>query len=129
MASQLTALLRNSDPLTTATHAVLFLTAASLAFATFNNTLFAWHPFAMSLGFLFFMPEGILAGVAFRALDGVERVRAIEGHALMQLRGLVLILVGAGAIVYNKVLHGKHHFVSLHAKVSVFLELAFFCRR
>ena len=53
----------------------------------------------------------------------------IGTHALMQLRGLVLILVGAGAIVYNKVLHGKHHFVSLHAKVSVFLELAFFCRR
>lgn len=89
--------------LTNATHGALFLTAASLAFLTFNGTLFAWHPFAMSLGFLFFMPEGIISAIGFRQLDGAERVRGIESHAIMQIRALLLIAIGAGAIIYNKV--------------------------
>eukprot|EP00877_Chromochloris_zofingiensis_P009848 jgi/Chrzof1/5116/Cz15g12020.t1 len=38
---------------------------------------------------------------------------------MMQLRAVILVLIGAGVIIYNKILLGKHHFKSLHAKVGL----------
>lgn len=39
----------------------------------------------------------------FRHLDGPERVRSIQSHALLQLRAVVCIAVGFGVIYRNKV--------------------------
>ncbi len=91
-------------------HVLLFISSASIAFGTFTNTLFGWHPFTMSLGYLFFMAEGLLSAVAFRHVDaGAERVRGIDAHMAMQLRAVVLICIGAGTIIYNKVCGFVHH--------------------
>lgn len=84
-------------------HVCLFLTAASISFLSFNKTLFSWHPFTMSLAYIFFMAEGLITAVQFRSLDGQERVNGIQSHAMMQLRAVILVLIGAGVIIYNKV--------------------------
>ena len=82
---------------------LVFVTAATLAFSSFNGSLFSWHPFTLSLGYIYFMTEGLLVAWQMRQIDGIERVQAIELHATHQLRALLLILIGAGAIIYNKV--------------------------
>ncbi len=35
--------------------ALVFATAASMAFMTFDGSLFKWHVFAMSLGYIYYM--------------------------------------------------------------------------
>lgn len=90
--------------------------AATVAFASFDGSLFSWHPLFMSLGFLIFMSEGILGALSFRALDNQARVAAIIGHALMQVRAMVLVLLGFAVIFQNKRVHNKHHFMSTHSK-------------
>ncbi|KAG2492371.1 hypothetical protein HYH03_009319 [Edaphochlamys debaryana] len=65
------------------------------------------------------MTEGIVASIQFRSIDGPERVKAIWGHALLQARAFVCLAIGFGVIYRNKVLHGKPHFVSLHAKFGL----------
>jgi hypothetical protein len=87
----------------TGLRALVFVTAATLAFASFNGSLFSWHPFTLSLGYIYFMAEGLLVAWQLRQIDGLERVQAIELHATHQIRALLLIVVGAGAIIYNKV--------------------------
>lgn len=46
--------------LTLALHASVVAVALSLAFVLFDNSLFAWHPVFMAIGFLIFMSEGVL---------------------------------------------------------------------
>jgi hypothetical protein len=68
-------------------HALLALNALSLAFRCFDGTLFGWHPFAMSVGYVFFMAEGLVSAWALRPTVSEERVRGIEAHAFMQVGG------------------------------------------
>ncbi|KAI8468594.1 MAG: eukaryotic cytochrome b561-domain-containing protein [Monoraphidium minutum] len=103
----------------TVLHALLFVLSLSLAFGCFNGTLFGWHPFAMSVGYIFFMAEGLISAWAIRTTAGEERVRGLDMHALMQLRAVVLIAIGAGVIIHNKNLNGKPHFRTLHGKLGL----------
>lgn len=64
-----------------------------------------------------FMTEGILAAVKFRNLDGGPRVLGIQNHLWIQVASTVCVALGFLAIFWNKVLHGKVHFKSLHGKV------------
>jgi hypothetical protein len=89
--------------LTNAMHALAFATSLSLAFLSFDKSLFGWHPFTMSIAYLFIMAEGLLMAVDFRSLDGQERVGAINAHAAMQLRAVVLAGIGGAIIIANKV--------------------------
>lgn len=73
----------------------------------------------MSIGYIGVMAEGLIIAIHFRQTDGSERVKAIWSHAVMQLRAAVLVIIGFGVIYRNKVLHGKPHFVSLHAKFGL----------
>ncbi|KXZ44862.1 hypothetical protein GPECTOR_61g815 [Gonium pectorale] len=82
----------------------------------------------MSIGYIVFMTEGLIAAIHLRQIDGPDRVKAIWSHALLQLRALVCILIGFGVIYRNKaqctpsclqVLLGKPHFMSLHAKFGL----------
>lgn len=115
---------RAAATLPNALHALSFTLALSLAFGTFNGTLFGWHPFAMSLGYLFFMAEGLLSAWAIRPALPEERVRGLEAHALMQLRALLFIAIGAAVIIHNKNVHGKPHFRTLHGKVCLSCHMA-----
>ncbi|GLI61584.1 hypothetical protein VaNZ11_004000 [Volvox africanus] len=105
--------------LTLALHCVVACVALSIAFILFDNTLFAWHPAFMSIGYVVFMTEGLIAAIHFRQIDGHERVKAIWSHALLQLRAVICIVIGFGVIYRNKILLGKPHFVSLHAKFGL----------
>lgn len=100
-------------------HVLLLLVSLSIAFCLFDNTLFAWHPVFMSIGYILFMAEGLISAVAFRNVEGQDRVKAIQSHALLQLRAVVCIILGFVVIYRNKVIHGKQHFTSLHAKVGL----------
>jgi cytochrome b-561 domain-containing protein 2 len=58
----------------------------------------------MSIGYLVFMSEGLIAAIYFRQIDpSPERVKAIWSHALLQLRAVVCILIGFGVIYANKI--------------------------
>lgn len=85
-------------------HVSVVIMALSLAFVIFDASLFSWHPVMMSIGYVIFMAEGLIASVMFRHLEGPERVRAIQSHALMQLRALLCIAIGFGVIYRNKVM-------------------------
>ncbi|KAL6748955.1 cytochrome b-561-like protein [Haematococcus lacustris] len=102
-----------------ALHVSVVLMVLSLCLSLFDNSLFCWHPVLMSAGYLLFMSEGIIAAIMFRHIDGHDRVHAIWGHAWLQLRSVLCIAAGFAAIYRNKVLHGKTHFHSLHAKVGL----------
>ena len=66
-------------------------------------SLFAWHPFFMSLGFLSFLTMGVVRSVTFRPLEGTARTKAIQVHALLQILALSCAFAGLAAIVQNKV--------------------------
>lgn len=86
-----------------AVHVLVVAVSLTLSFAQFDNSLFAWHPIFMSLGYILFMTEGVLSALSFRSLEGgAERVQAIQGHALLQLRAVVCICLGFGVIFRNK---------------------------
>mmetsp|Transcript_30061 Transcript_30061/g.66602 ORF Transcript_30061/g.66602 Transcript_30061/m.66602 type:complete len:240 (+) Transcript_30061:50-769(+) len=105
--------------LTMALHVSVILVALSMAFSLFDTKLFGWHPVFMSLGYILFMTEGLISSVMFRQLDGPERVRAIQSHALLQLRAILCIIVGFAVIYWNKIIHNKQHFKSTHAKFGL----------
>lgn len=88
MLADATARARRAATFQNGLHLLLFVLSLSLAFGTFNGTLFGWHPFAMSIGYLFFMAEGLISAWAIRTTAGEERVRGLELHALMQVRPL-----------------------------------------
>ncbi|KIZ04868.1 cytochrome [Monoraphidium neglectum] len=100
-------------------HFLLFVLSLSLAFSSYNGTLFGWHPFCMAIGYLFFMGEGLISAWAIRTTAGEERLRGLDMHALMQLRAVVLIAIGAGVIIHNKNLNHKAHFKTLHGKLGL----------
>lgn len=84
-------------------HILVILTSLSIAFSVFDGTLFAWHPLFMSIGYLLFMAEGLMSALGFRMLDGPDRVAGINGHALLQIRATLAIILGFGVIYKNKV--------------------------
>jgi len=57
----------------------------------------------MALGFLGFMAEGVLASIAFRGLEGNERLRKIWVHLAWQALSVGCIGAGFAAIYQNKV--------------------------
>ena len=75
----------------------------SLCIFVLDGSLFSWHPFFMSLGFLSFMTMGVVRSVTFRLLDGKARTKAIQVHAVLQILALSCALAGLAAIVQNKV--------------------------
>lgn len=90
--------------LNTALHVSVALTALSIAIALFDSSLFSFHPALMSIGYVIFMAEGVISGIMFRHMEpGLERVNAIQSHALLQLRAVVCIAIGFGVIYRNKV--------------------------
>ena len=87
-----------------AVHAVVAVTVLSLVAMLFDGTLFAYHPAAMSIGFLALMSEGVLTALKFRRLEGQQRVAAIQTHLYIQAAATVAVTLGFIAIAWNKVL-------------------------
>ena len=79
------------------------VTTLSLCAAFFDGSLFGYHPALMSVAFLLFMAEGVMAGLRFRAVPpGAERVTAIRRHAALQCAALLCAAGGFYAIYRNK---------------------------
>lgn len=96
----------------------------SLCLYVLDGSLFSWHPFFMSLGFLSFMTMGVVRSVTFRPLEGKTRTKAIQVHAVLQVLALSCALAGLAAIVQNKVswksgktAHGLGGIPLLHKRV------------
>lgn len=47
------------------------------------------------------------SAIMFRHIEGTERVKAIQSHALLQLRAVLCIAIGFGVIYRNKVRGGE----------------------
>ena len=60
--------------LVTSIHVLVLACAVSIPIATFNGTLFSWHPTLMSIAFLGLMAEGVLTSISFRSLVGCIRL-------------------------------------------------------
>lgn len=90
----------------------------------YRGDLFAFHPLLMSIGFLGFMCEGILAAYRLRPTEGSQRVSALANHMWIQVAAIVCISLGFLTIYINKNMHAKHHFTSLHGKVGLVNTLA-----
>jgi hypothetical protein len=87
MLDGLAARARRAATLPNALHVLLTILSLSLGFGCFDGSLFGWHPFAMSLAYLFFMAEGLISAWSIRPALSEERVRGLELHALMQVLG------------------------------------------
>ena len=74
----------------------------SLLPQVYAGELFPWHPILMGLGFLGFMCEGIIAAYRLRAIDGSNRVAALQNHMWVQVAATISIMLGFWAIYYNK---------------------------
>eukprot|EP01023_Acetabularia_acetabulum_P036230 TRINITY_DN3425_c0_g1_i2.p1 TRINITY_DN3425_c0_g1~~TRINITY_DN3425_c0_g1_i2.p1 ORF type:complete len:300 (-),score=38.26 TRINITY_DN3425_c0_g1_i2:403-1302(-) len=100
-------------------HVLAILFSVSLIVSVSNKSLFSYHPTFMTLGYVVFMAEGVIAGIKFRRLDGKDRAKAITTHAMWQLSAVSSILIAFTLIYYNKMLMGKPHFTSWHAKFGL----------
>lgn len=100
-------------------HALALLCSLSIPVAVFNGTLFSWHPTLMALAFLGFTAEGVVTSILFRSKEGQDRVRAIQRHLLLQALAFLCLLGGFYTIYQNKVVHGKQHWKSVHAKFGL----------
>ena len=104
-------LLQVMEPKTVVDVAVLAaagVVGLSLPLMLFDNSLFSYHPSAMSVAFILFMNTGVACSAKFRALGpGPERVKSIWIHALLQVFAFAFALGGFIAIYKNKVIHGK----------------------
>lgn len=80
-----------------------------------GSSLFSWHPFLMTLAFLFFMTEAILLfsphGSPVRKLAHKTKGRI---HWVLQCLCVTCAAAGLVVIVYNKDLNGKPHLTSWH---------------
>jgi cytochrome b-561 domain-containing protein 2 len=86
--------------------AILATIAISVAVlpGIYRGDLFSFHPLLMSIGFLGFMSEGILAAHRLRHnTDGATRVAGLQNHMWIQFTSTVCITLGFYAIYRNKV--------------------------
>jgi Eukaryotic cytochrome b561 len=96
-------LLTAHQPLTSLALATCATLIIAVLPGVYARDLFAWHPLLMTLGFLGFLREGVLAAHRFRTLEGAPRGTAIANHAWVQIAGLVCIAAGFATIYANKV--------------------------
>lgn len=109
----------DGELLVTPLQAILLALAVTISVLTFKTTLLSCHIICMCLGFLLLMGRGLLRALDFRPAEGAERVRGIETHAFTQIGALLLAGLGFAAIVASKMLRGKGHFHSTHAKLGL----------
>ncbi|GAA5830486.1 hypothetical protein JCM11251_002487 [Rhodosporidiobolus azoricus] len=79
--------------------------------------LFTYHPSFQSLAFLGFL-EGILL-LQPQPPNAASKRKGLQLHQIFQYSSLVLIVVGASFIFYNKAIHGAKHITSWHATFGV----------
>ncbi|XP_066528046.1 cytochrome b561 domain-containing protein 2 [Hoplias malabaricus] len=95
-------------------------TGLMVALARPGSSLFSWHPFLMTLGFSFLMTEAILllsphVSPAWR-LKHQAKTRL---HWALQCLCAMCVLLGLGAIFYNKHLNDKPHFSTWHGLIGL----------
>lgn len=113
--------------------AILVTIAISIAVlpGIYRGDLFSFHPLLMSIGFLGFMSEGILAAHRLRHLnftDGATRVAGLQNHMWIQFTSTVCITLGFYAIYRNKVSLQKesNEPVTAYQKSTLFFLLLYY---
>lgn len=84
---------------------------------------FTYHPICMSVAFLCVFARGIQTSWKGRDTDGNARVAILQSHMTTQLAGLAAAVLGFVVIYFNKYIHGKDHFTSLHGKLGLLAML------
>ncbi|XP_028037623.1 cytochrome b561 domain-containing protein 2-like [Bombyx mandarina] len=102
------------------TCSVIFLCIISYCSFHKGVTLFSFHPILMSLGWVIIMTSAINAITPgdFATEWMPIRLRSAR-HWLLQVVGFIFITAGFFVILINKIINGKDHFTSLHAKFGL----------
>ena len=85
-----------------------------------GSSLFSWHPFLMTIGYVGFLFQAILVFSRESSLfSNLKHKQKITLHWICNTLGLISILVGYAAIYYNKEEHDRPHLTSWHAYVGI----------
>ncbi|KAI9201886.1 uncharacterized protein BJ171DRAFT_584782 [Polychytrium aggregatum] len=77
--------------------------------------LFQIHVYSMALSFVV-----ITSAISyFQRLSADDRLEGIRHHGLLQTLGVLLMLSGFAAIVWNKLKNGKGHFAQAHSQLGL----------
>jgi hypothetical protein len=105
-----------------ASHLFIAVLALILIARTFSfDSLFAYHPVAMTLAFVLCMSEGVMAS---RYIKSKERAKYIQLHLVLQGASVIFAAIGLFTIYYNKYLHGKQHLTTWHALFGTMVLVA-----
>ncbi|XP_046747666.1 transmembrane reductase CYB561D2-like [Diprion similis] len=89
-------------------------------YAQADYSLFVWHPTCFTVGCALLMTEAILAISGENLLlSKSSRVNRIRVHSLLHILGMVLMTVGFGVIIANKIRNNSNHFTSDHGKLGL----------
>ncbi|XP_057656524.1 transmembrane reductase CYB561D2-like [Diorhabda carinulata] len=108
------------DDLTTISHICVILFVGLILYACFSRPFdfFTWHPFLLSLGWMFLMTEGVLfiskENPVGRRLK-LDRTLKLRYHWIAIVISMILVAIGFIIAVKTKNDRGKEHFKSLHA--------------
>ncbi|XP_053577087.1 transmembrane reductase CYB561D2 [Bombina bombina] len=84
-----------------------------------GTSLFSWHPFLMTVAFLFLMTEAILIfSPDSSLLRSFTRRAKGRAHWILQLLSVICAVIGLVIIYSNKVLHEKPHFSTWHGLIG-----------
>lgn len=90
-------------------------------FAVPGSSLFSWHPFLMTLGYIGFMFQAILVFSKESSLFvNMQHQTKVRVHWIFNTLGLIAILSGYAVIYYNKELNSKAHLTTWHGVVGLF---------
>merc|ERR1712228_1069306 len=86
--------------------------------------LFHWHPFLMTLSFVFLLPGGLsylqprLSAISSLGLK-IGYIAKVRFHWIAMTFAALLGTCGVAVIYYNKILNDKPHFTSWHGLVGI----------
>ncbi|CAF0796281.1 unnamed protein product [Brachionus calyciflorus] len=89
-------------------------------FSVPGSSLFSWHPFLMTLGYVGFLFQAILVFSRESSLFAtIKHKNKITLHWIFNTLGLFSILLGYAAIYYNKEERGKPHLKTWHGILGI----------
>ncbi|RNA36289.1 cytochrome b561 domain-containing 2 [Brachionus plicatilis] len=95
--------------------------AAIAFFSLPGSSLFSWHPFLMTIGYVGFLFQAILVFSKESSLfSGVKHKNKVTLHWILNALGVFSILVAYAAIYYHKEEIERPHFKSWHGTIGIF---------
>ena len=89
---------------------------------SWEKSPFPYHPLMMTIGLLFCYGNAI---ILYRTFKGTAKLVVKIFHALLLLASLVFALVGLAAIIRNKNINNRPHFMTYHSWLGLTVLILF----